>query len=174
VAVNVFAAELVRIAESQVGVREKGGNNRGPKIAEYQQSTWLPIGAWPWCAAFTAWCLRETLKNPEARHAAYLRDELHAERWRCKDAAAYGWEKWAREKKLQLLPETARALAGDFVTFDFSHIGIVVKDQLRAGAGVIHTVEGNTDSAGSREGGGVYAKERPWKLIRTLIRVPAR
>lgn len=169
---NPFASELVRIANTQVGVREVGGNNKGRKVVEYQKATWLKPDAWPWCAAFTAWVLREALKNPAARQAIWLKSD--GEGWRCKDASAYGWEKWGAQKKLQLLPETARALAGDFVTFDFSHIGIVVKDQARAGAGVIHTVEGNTDAAGSREGGGVYAKQRPWKLIRTLIRVPAR
>ncbi len=169
---NAFQTRLIAVAKSQVGVREVGGDNRGPRILQYQHATWLKPAAWPWCAAFTAWCLRETLKDPQARRAIYLTGD--GESWRCKDASAYGWEKWAAKKKLMLLGENDRAHAGDFVTYDFSHIGIVVEDQAQAGTGVIVTVEGNTDGSGSREGGGVYLKQRNWKLIRSLIRVPAR
>ena len=158
--------QIVRIAEAQVGVREVGGDNRGPMVVQYQKATWLKPSAWPWCAAFTCWVLREALQ------ITLPNGVTKPDTWRCRDASAYGWEKWGREKKLILLPETARALAGDFVTYDFSHIGIVVKDQAKGGEGFLSTVEGNTDDKGSREGGGVYRKQRHWKLIRTLIRIP--
>ena len=41
--------KLIAIAESQVGVREIGGNNRGDQIREYQKATELAPAAWPWC-----------------------------------------------------------------------------------------------------------------------------
>jgi hypothetical protein len=54
------------------------------------------------------------------------------------------------------------------VIFKFSHIGIAVSSPNKDGN--VITVEGNTDSAGSREGGGVYLKTRNLSKIRSRIR----
>ena len=62
----------------------------------------------------------------------------------------------------------AAAKSGDIVVFTFSHIGIAVSSP--DDDGNIATVEGNTDSAGSREGGGVYLKSRHLSKIRSRIR----
>jgi hypothetical protein len=43
------------------------------------------------------------------------------------------------------------ARAGDFVVFDFSHIGIVAADQ-KAVTDNIQTIEGNTNGKGERDG----------------------
>jgi hypothetical protein len=59
-------------------------------------------------------------------------------------------------------------IAGDIVVFTFSHIGIAVSSPDKNGN--VATVEGNTDSAGSREGGGVYLKTRHLSKIRSRIR----
>lgn len=166
---------LIALAHREVGTREIGGNNRGKRVVEYQRATWLEPSPWPWCAAFTCWLLREWIKDPAVRKALYLRDEAHAERWRCQDASAFGWEKWARKKNLTVLPDTERAMAGDFVVFDFSHIGIVAENQHRGGAGVIQTIEGNTNGRGDRDstsGDGVWRKERKWSLAKSFIRIP--
>ncbi len=64
--------KLIAIAESQVGVREIGGNNRGDKIREYQTATDLAPGAWPWCAAFTDWCIKEWLEDRIRSHDLLL------------------------------------------------------------------------------------------------------
>ena len=32
---------LLEIATHEVGTHEAGGNNRGPRIVEYQSATWL-------------------------------------------------------------------------------------------------------------------------------------
>jgi hypothetical protein len=58
--------------------------------------------------------------------------------------------------------------AGDIVVFTFSHIGVAIEDQRGA---AVRTVEGNTDEAGSREGGGVYEKTRALSLVRSHIRL---
>jgi hypothetical protein len=97
---------------------------------------------------------------------------------RCRDASAFGWEKWAIERQRQrpqikILPETAQALAGDFVIFDFSHIGIVVADQ-PVGSVFIETIEGNTNGAGDRDsttGDGVWRKRRKRELTKSYIRL---
>src|SRR5512133_2064763 len=123
--------KLVDLARAEVGTREVGGNNCGPDIKKYQRATWLAIGPWPWCAAFICWLLREWLKDPAAL-LALNKSISAADAWRCKSAGAFQFEDWAKSRELQILPETAKALAGDLVIFDFSHIGIVVKDQVGA------------------------------------------
>lgn len=162
--------DLVDIAAGQVGIHEVGGNNLGPQVRVYQQATWLAPGAWPWCAAFTAWCLREWLGRADLRRVLGIGSMEQAEQWRCRDASAYGWEKWATQRHLLLLDESAPAQAGDFCTFDFSHIGIVRADQ----GATIQTIEGNTNGAGDRDsegGDGVWRKSRARHLIKSFIRV---
>jgi hypothetical protein len=163
-------SRLVNIALAEVGTREEGGNNKGKRIKEYQKATWLEPDAWPWCAAFTAWLLQEWLKDDEVVFALSIPPDKENE-WRCKDASAFGWEKWANAKGLKVLPETAKAKAGDIVIFDFSHIGIVVADQVGV---TIQTVEGNTNGAGDREsttGDGVWQKKRNRSLVKCYIRL---
>lgn len=152
--------KIVEIALSQVGVRETDGNNQGPEIKRYQLATWLQPGPWPWCAAFTAWVLREA-------SIAAGRDDVKL----CRDASAYGWEKHGAKRGWILLPEQSPALPGDFVTFDFSHIGIVISDN----GPTIATVEGNTNGRGDRDsesGDGVWKKSRVRPLVKTFIRIP--
>jgi hypothetical protein len=166
--------KLVDIALAEVGTVEAGGNNVGARVRTYQSATWLKPDPWPWCAAFTCWVLREWLKDPDVLQT--IKDtaggpDFNSEKWRCKDASAFGWEKWARQKGLQVLPETEKARAGDFVVFDFSHIGIVVEDQY---TDHIVTVEGNTNGAGARDsetGDGVWKKTRKRSLVKSYIRI---
>lgn len=166
-------SELVRIALAEVGVREEGGNNRGERVRLYQAATWLAPDAWPWCAAFTAWVLREALRTPAG--LAFL-GAHKSDPWRCKDASAFGWETWAQKKGLQVLPESQLARAGDFVVFDFSHIGIVVSDQLTLRDELV-TVEGNTNGKGERDsvsGDGVWRKTRKPSLVKSYLRLGAK
>jgi hypothetical protein len=167
---NPLMQKLVNIALSQVGTREEGGNNKGERIVEYQRATWLQPAPWAWCAAFTCWILREWLKDPEVL-ACFKLTPKAAELWRCKSAGAFDWEKWATTKGLIVLPETAKAKAGDFVIFDFSHIGIVVEDQI---GDTIVTVEGNTNGKGERDsvsGDGVWLKKRHYTLVKSYLRM---
>lgn len=166
--------KLITLAKAEVGTRETG-NNAGKRIIEYQKATWLAPAAWPWCAAFTCWLLREALKDAKFRNELSIilgRPLSHddAETWRCKDASAFGWEKWANVHGVILLTENNKAKAGDFVTFDFSHIGLVIADQSNIND-PIQTIEGNTNSQGAREGDGVWKKTRDHKLVRRYIRI---
>ncbi|MFH1067841.1 MAG: CHAP domain-containing protein [bacterium] len=148
---------LVAIARREVGVKEVGGNNRGPRIRQYQSATWLEPGAWPWCAAFVCWCIREWRQS----------DKSLPKFNRPQTAGAFDFERWARQENFPVFDETTLAKKGDIIVFDFSHIGIVAED--RAGD-TLHTIEGNTNAEGSREGDGVWEKRRHWKLARSLIR----
>ncbi len=176
---NEAIRNLIEIAHQQVGTREGPVNNTGARVVEYQGATWLQPGAWPWCAAFTCWLMREILEEEDVR--GYLREYFHrpeltfaqAEKVRCRDASAYGWEKWARSHGFQVLSEDHLARAGDFVVFDFSHIGLVIDDQSSLAA-KITTIEGNTNGRGDRDsesGDGVWLKQRDRTLTKSYIRI---
>lgn len=175
---------LATIALFQVGIKEVGGNNVGEKVIEYQKSSWLDPGPWSWCAAFCCWVLREWLRDAfvlqhlnlrywRSTEYPYKPISQQAEAWRCKDSRAFGWEEWARNKGLTVLPETAHALIGDIVIYDFSHIGVVVKNQTWYERYIV-AVEGNTNGAGNREsehGDGVWQKNRHRSLVKSYVRI---
>lgn len=172
--------QIVQLASREVGVREGPQNNTGDRIEVYQSATWLQPAAWPWCAAFTCWVLDAALQTPEG--VGWLsRHRLTRERFRCKDASAFGWIKWAERHQLLVFDEHSNdhlPAAGDFVVFDFSHIGLLSRN-FGAGATVaepttIETIEGNTNGRGERDsvsGDGVWRKIRNINLVRAYIRI---
>ncbi|HEU4458223.1 MAG TPA: CHAP domain-containing protein [Methylibium sp.] len=176
---NPAIEQLIAIAKKEVGTREGPLNNTGARIVEYQGATWLAPGAWPWCAAFCCWIMRELLEDSSVRQgiAAYFkRPSLtfgEADKYRCRDASAFGWEKWAKQHGFRVLDEHQLARAGDFVVFDFSHIGLVTENQPSL-ATTIKTIEGNTNGKGERDsasGDGVWVKERERSLTKSYIRI---
>ena len=165
--------KLANIAAAEIGVREVGGNNRGPKIVEYQSATWLKPAPWPWCAAFVCWVIKKWLEDPSVRESLSVHTDKVLEKWRPKTAAAFDFANWAKERNLAVLSRFARALAGDLAIFDFSHIGVVIRDQSKGSTQIV-TVEGNTNNKGERDsnsGDGVWRKIRPTRLVRSYIRI---
>ena len=153
-----FSELLAGIAESQVGEREEG-NNSGDAVEKYQAATWLPIGSWPWCAAFVCWCFREAL------------DKKPSNIKRPRTASAWDFENWAKKEGIKLIKPAngSKVRRGDILVYTFSHIGIAVGDEQLDGK--VDTVEGNTNKAGAREGDGVYRKIRDKLKIRSIIRL---
>lgn len=163
--------KLSGVAQSQVGVREVGGNNRGKKIRTYQSATALAPDAWPWCAAFVDWCVQQWVSYPESRSWISLKSSTPA-KWRPTTASAFGLIDWARKRPntVTILPESAKPQAGDIIVFDFSHCGIVTG----ASSKFVETVEGNTNGRGDRDsesGDGVWAKKRNISLARCYLRI---
>ena len=160
-----LSKEMVRLAIAEVGVMEVNGTNCGPRVDEYKAATWLnPKVGWPWCAAFTCWLIREALINTGIKQTKTFK--------RPRTAGAWDFENWslAQDKSVLLKkPHRKDILPGDIVVFTFSHIGIAVSAP--DAAGNINTIEGNTDTAGSREGGGVFRKKRRLNQIRSRIRL---
>lgn len=158
---------LIAAARGEVGVREQGGENKGPRIEEYMGATWMPKESvhkgFPWCAAFITWNCKQ------ACAALGINDD-----WVYLGADAKGWESHGAKRGWQLLDGNVQAFPGDLVTYDFrheghaDHIGIVVQDR----GAMIETVEGNTNDDGCREGDGVYRKFRSKHLVRHYIRLP--
>lgn len=160
--VSGFANALAKFAEGEVGVMEASKNNTGADLEKYKKATWLKPGAWAWCAAFVCWCYQEALKT---RPVSGVK--------RPRTAGAWDFERWAREQKgVKLIKPAGTVKRGDIVVFTFSHIGIAVGSEKN---GIVPTVEGNTNTKGTRDGGGrtrdgVYKKSRSKKLIRSVIR----
>lgn len=175
-----FAETLAKVAESQLGRCEVGaceveGNNAGPQIREYQKATWLPPGAWAWCAAFVCWCILQAIR-------AY---GLTPKGWtRPRTAGAYDLENWADGKHphganagwRSFSTKETKPRRGDVVTFTWSHVGIVVGYDKESQK--LTTVEGNASAANQRDGKtageGVVRKTPHLTQIRRILRyVPA-
>lgn len=165
---------LLAIAKRDVGSVEVT-RNRAPWIAKYWPDTTYPKGhenREPYCAAAVCHWLaahgRELAAAGQFRKT-YGMTLAQFEKWRCKSARAFDWRDWAHQRHLLVLPETATALPGDIIVFDFSHIGIVEADLGKAG---FATIEANTNKAGSRDGDGCWTKNRARSLAQCLIRLP--
>jgi hypothetical protein len=163
----------VAAAEADAKIREVGGANKGSRVEEYQRAVSLRPGD-PWCAAFVAWCMMQS------------RGWLAPPAW-CSGSAITTWQKgsrkagpaasctplfndyrgrigagwiWVRAKDEAGATEARR---GNWVQ---GHCGIVVAvDSIG-----FHTVEGNTNAAGSRDGDGVYRKLHKWSDAEQIAR----
>lgn len=156
--------KIVELAMAEVGVEEINGSNCGPRVNEYKAATNLPPKeAWPWCAAFVCWVMREAMKATGVKETKTFK--------RPTTAGAWDFENWSlkQDNSTQTKkPHKNDIKPGDIVVFSFSHIGIAITEPKD---GYVATVEGNTDSSGSREGGGVFRKIRKLSQIRSRIRL---
>ena len=160
-----IANEIVRIAKAEVGVEEVNGTNCGPRVDEYKAATWLnPKKGWAWCAAFVCWVVKDALESSGAK----LKTKGFT---RPRTAGAWDMENWSLGQDATTWtkkPHRGDILPGDIVVFTFSHIGFATSAPSRSG--FVQTIEGNTDTSGSREGGGVFTKKRHVSKIRSRIR----
>ena len=157
-----IADKMVALAREEIGVSEVDGTNCGPRVDEYKAATWLDADkGWPWCAAFICWLIREAIEEDETTFK------------RPRTAGAWDFENWARQESTHGVelrkPTNEDIKAGDIVVFTFSHIGIAVADV--DSSGYVKTIEGNTNGAGSREGGAVLEKNTHVSKIRSRIRI---
>ena len=157
---KTLAEKLVALAQPEIGVEEIDGTNCGVRVDSYKSATNLPPHeSWPWCAAFVCWLVREAIRTDGPYTFA-----------RPTTAGAWDFENWSKQQddSTHTLRNPGNDIkAGDIVIFKFSHIGLCIRG---AEAGRIRTIEGNTDAAGSREGGGVFEKSRSLDSIKTRIR----
>lgn len=137
--------DVKKVYESQLHVREKSGKNDGVEVERYLRYTGLGKGN-AWCAAFVCWTLGEaSVINPKNAWSPTL----------------VPISKLVYENKSKIYNGTPQC--GDVFGIYYSnlkrvgHVGFI--DSWSDGSYTI-TVEGNTNSAGSREGDGVYRKRR--------------
>jgi len=152
-------AELtIKIALSYDGVRERGGNNRGPQVEMFQHSIGLDPGD-PWCAAFVCFCIKEAAKqlgiDPNFQYGGSV------------------YKLWSRNEGLQMsTPDTDCIFLIDHglshAGTRIGHTGFCIGPITENATGHpgeqfvsrIETMEGNTNAAGSRDGDGCYHKTR--------------
>lgn len=158
---------IVRIATAEIGVEEVNGTNCGPRVNEYKAATWLdPKQSWPWCAAFVCWVVRQAMSESGVVETKTFK--------RPRTAGALDLENWSRLQDNSTntkTPPRGDIQPGDIVTFRFTnggHTGFAVTAPDKNGN--FFSVEGNTDQAGSREGGGVFRKRRNVSQIHGRIR----
>lgn len=136
-------AQLRQVYQSQVGIKEQGGANRGEQVERYLASVDLGPGH-AWCAAFVSWCFQQaTIHHPTSAWVpSYVVGKNLV---------------YLRGKFIRALPQPGDVF---LIWFDRlrrpAHIGFVDEWQDRW----VITVEGNTNDNGSREGNGVYRKRR--------------
>jgi len=134
--------------------REIGGQNKGPWVRLYMKGNEGP--AWPWCAGFVSFILKQACESLNMRlpiKTSFSCDVLATN---------------AQEKKILLkeskITDKAQITTGSFFLVrrtptDWVHTGIVI----RADEGYFHTVEGNTNDEGSREGYEVCKRTRGYR-----------
>jgi len=158
-------ADSLQQARRRVGVREvPPDSNRGPAVELYQASVGITPGK-PWCAAFVWYCVEAAWREINGTEQS-LPVPLKRTGW-----SHAMWE-WLEERgqtytvedviRGQAIPPGALFFLWGPVSWSNAggvrHVGFVEGiDQLEQSA---FTVEGNTSTAGSREGGGVYRLER--------------
>ena len=150
-----LAVAALGTAVTQLGVMEKPlGSNRGPMVDKYLASTGTSPGNF-WCMAFVFWCFKEAaaatgVSNPFPKTAG------------CLDA-------WNRVRKARPSHVISRAAAmadptlvrpGQVFILDhgggLGHTGFV----RQSFGGPLRTIEGNSNSTGSRNGLGVFELNR--------------
>lgn len=136
------AKKVIAAAKAEVGYREGKTNGRNNNRQKFSKN--VPGLEWsdgqPWCATFVAWCARKA-------GAA----DLYPVTASC-DVAG----KWFKDRGRWSAYPAVGAQAFFGFPHDLNHTGIVYKFD----ANYIWTIEGNTNSNGSREGDGVYLKKR--------------
>lgn len=140
-----FAGEKIRgsllaIAENEVGVRERSGNNDGERVELYLKYIGLPKGH-AWCAAYTSWVYGQAgLSKPRT-----------------------GWTPALfPENRLVKKPKPADLFGIYFPSLKrIAHTGFVISIK----SDWVLTIEGNTNVEGGREGDGVYKKRRHLRTI---------
>lgn len=154
--VSPLVKRTLVVAAMQVGVTEEPpGSNSGPMVDEYLKSVGLNPAedSYPWCAAFVHWVFQRAAKdlglpNHPAIQTAGVLDH---------------WNKAGRKGITRLRSED--------IEEDFSRLSRGLIFVINTGGGKGHmgmvegfredrliTIEGNTNSAGGREGVGVFRR----------------
>ena len=159
------ASEVVKIARSQIGVKESPANSNRQKYGKA-----FGMNGTFWCAQYVWWCAwkadgKKTKTIAHDASAAYIHEST---------INNFGG-KWVMKKTKSANTRkeyTKKAKPGDIVSFDFGrmdawrdHVGLV--DHVEGS--YIYCLEGNTtpdDKSGSQSNGGMVAlKKRHYKAI---------
>jgi hypothetical protein len=153
--------KVLEIAITQIGVEEAPGHrNTGKEVEKYLASVGLQSGL-PWCMAFAYWCYGESAKElGVANFLIRTGGVLHQ------------WNEQQPIRKIVLdkvLKNPSIIKPGAIFIMDYGkgtgHTGIVEKIV----GNLVHTIEGNTNDEGSREGYEVCRRTRKLSSIKGFI-----
>ena len=145
------AEEIIKLAESQVGVKEYPMNSNKVKYNTAYYKREVSGSAYPWCCAFIWWLFNELESNDlfyGGKQTAY-----------CPTLRSY-------HKKQKV---TKDYKPGDIIFFNFSggsvakHVGLCV--DYNATKGTITTIDGNTGTNNEANGGCVMYRTRSIKYV---------
>ena len=145
---TIFAdiEKVIAVARAEIGTAESPAYSNKVKYSDW----WGYAG--PWCGMYVSWCF-DRAGHPLPK----MQDTKRSGFAYCPSAV-----NWARRDGSW----TDKPKRGDIVLYDFigrpSHTGIV---QGVLGDGRIHTLEGNTDTTGSRTGGRVLEMKRRSRIV---------
>jgi cell wall-associated NlpC family hydrolase len=148
--------EGVNVAISQLGVMENPlGSNKGPEVNQYLASVGLNPGLF-WCAAFVYWCFNKAAiklgrANPLVKTGGCLAHWNNTQGKKITTDAALDNPSLIKPGHIFIINHGGGA----------GHTGIVEKVQ----NGFIHTIEGNSNDSGSRNGIGVFRIQRKISTI---------
>jgi len=138
---NAFQSELIKQAGSQLGVTEATGHNDGPSVEAYLKSVGLGKG-YAWCMAFVYWCAKNAAAILSIPNPLFQTGGVEVE--------------WESNHGVRV----TEGLQGCVFFMHHPtgwHTGIVTGE---FPGGLLHTIEGNTNDNGSREGTAVLRKIR--------------
>lgn len=149
----MIGLDVLKVAATQLGVSEKPrGSNDGPEVRQYLASVKLGAG-FPWCMAFVYWCTAQVCRDLQQTNPLLMTGGV--------------MRQWNERPSLRV----ARPRPGDVFVMDYGkgvgHTGLVEKVD---GAN-IHTIEGNTNDEGSREGYEVCRRIRPIAKCKGFLRI---
>lgn len=148
--------EVLKIASSQVGVVENPlGSNRGKEVDAYIWSVGLnpTTGNFAWCVAFLYWCFEQASTTLKVTNPAVKTAGVHSH--------------WNRAGAMDIPRITPQEAEEDYTLIKpglvfcmdrgagLGHAGIIESVQ----GGQLVTIEGNTNSAGFRNGIGVFRQK---------------
>ena len=138
-------------AKQEIGVVETPpGSNSGPMVNQYLHSVGLAPG-YPWCAAIVYWCFEQASArlnriNPLVRTGSCMNHWINTKGVRISLATALSDHSLIEPGSVFIIN----------LGKDKGHTGIVVSIE----GDTLHTIEGNTNTAHSANGIGVFALER--------------
>lgn len=148
---NALLTEALKVAVTQIGVMEDPpGSNKGPIVDQYLSSVALPPGLF-WCAAYVYWCFNNAAVKLNKNNPLVKTGHVMTH-----------WNKTAGKKILtaEAIDKPSLIKPGHIFMMNTGgssgHTGIIEK----VDGGFIHTIEGNSNNAGSRNGIGVFRLQR--------------
>lgn len=148
-----LSQKALLIAQSQLGLAEiPKGSNWGSDVKKYLMAVGINFPA-SWCCAFVYWCYNEAAIKLQVANPVY------------KTGSVLTLYKKQRAAHAVNVP-----MPGDVFIMSFGnglgHTGIVLKVE----GDMVHTIEGNTNDAGEREGYEVAIRHRKISSIKTFLR----